>query len=180
MSRWQNRVKGGLEIIFTEVYCVTEQTRAHLTSEICTTSYGVKTNLDLTDNLDVENVSRSDNIVISGDDNVTSSSDYRGRQLDFRRRLSGTTTWLPAAIFEGQQRDFTAHWLRTLTILLVIIIIASGAVVAHKNNSYSHDNIATYVGAFHVYLRVVGTVPAMTPVHSVKQTCLFRLVAGLL
>ena len=85
-------MNGDLEIIVTEVYCVTEHTRAHLTRDICTTSYGVKTNLDLTDNLDVENVSRSDNIVTSGDENVTSGSDYRGRQLDFRRRLSGTTT----------------------------------------------------------------------------------------
>ena len=81
-------MSGGLEIIFTEVYCVTEHTRAHLTSDICTTSYGVKTILDETDNLDVENVSRSDNIVTSGDDNVTSGSDYRGRQRDFRRRFS--------------------------------------------------------------------------------------------
>ena len=69
---------GVLKLFFNEVYCVTEHTRARLTSEICTTSYGVKTNLDLTDNLDVENVSRSDNIVTSGDDNVTSGGDFRG------------------------------------------------------------------------------------------------------
>ena len=53
--------------------------------------------------------------------------------------------------------------------------IASGAVVAHKNKFHTCDSIATSVGAF--YIRVVGTVPAMTPVPSVKHTCMFRLVA---
>ena len=56
-------------------------------------------------------------VATSGDDNVVSGGDYRGRQRDFRRRLPGTTTWFPAVTsgdnnvvsggdFRGQQRDF--------------------------------------------------------------------------
>ena len=62
--------------IFTDAYCVTGHTRARFTSECSTTPYfrRVKVNVDLTDKLDVESVSRSDDIATSGDDNVTSGS----------------------------------------------------------------------------------------------------------
>ena len=92
-------------------------------------------NLDLTNNLDLENCSRSDDIATSGDDNVIYGGDFRGRQCDIRQRLLGPTTWFPAATsgndnvvfgcdFRGRQRDIRqrfSYWRPSLLHLALTL-----------------------------------------------------------